>query len=155
LIKIIKLTYIFMPKMIITADACCKIPNANIKGRIGRGKSACGVVIIDEYGNENLFKKYLGEMTVPEAEFRALIYALDCASAIGRRDVEIWMDSELVIKWMNGEYRMKKEHIRPLFDEAKKNSQRFKSVSFFHHPRSTELAKKADALANEAFLDCQ
>lgn len=144
-----------MAKMIIATDACCKIPNANIPGRIGKGKAACGVVIIDEQGNETLLKSYLGEMTVPEAEFRALIYALDCASGIGRRDVEVWMDSELVINWMNGVYRMKKEHIRPLFDEAKKNSQRFHSVSFFHHRREAELAKKADILANEAFSEHQ
>jgi ribonuclease HI len=143
-----------MIKMI--ADACCKIPNSNIKGRIGRGKAACGILIIDDNGNEFTFKKYLGDqLTVPEAEFKALIYGLDQASGICRNEVEVWMDSELVINWMNGAYRMKKEHIRPLFDEAKKNCHRFKSVSFNHHSRGSVSAKKADVLANAAFRESQ
>ncbi|MCP4580205.1 MAG: ribonuclease HI family protein [candidate division Zixibacteria bacterium] len=144
-----------MPKAKIIIDACCKVKNAHIKGRSGKGKAACGVLIINEKGEETTFKKYLGEMTVPEAEFRALIFALDQAVSIVRYDIEVWMDSELVIKWMNGEYRMKKDHIRPLFDEAKKYSQRYKSVEFLHHSRKSTNAKKADKLANEAFMEVQ
>jgi ribonuclease HI len=146
---------IIMVKAKIIVDACCKIPEAHIKGRFGKGKSACGVLVINETGEEYFFKKYLGEMSVPEAEFKALIFALDEAVSISRRDVEVWMDSELVIKWMNGEYRMRKEHIRPLFDEAKKLTQRYKNVSFYHHSRETINAKKADKLANQAFEESQ
>ena len=144
-----------MPKAKIIVDACCKIKDANIRGRAGRGKAACGVLIINEKGEEYPLKKYLGEMTVPEAEFRGLIFALDQAVSIVRNEVEVWMDSELVIKWMNGEYRMKKDHIRPLFDEARKYSQRYREVNFLHHPRTAENAKKADKLANEAFDEAQ
>jgi len=140
-----------MKKVKIIIDACCHIKNAHIKGRSGKGKAACGVLIIDERDNEFKFSKYLGEMTVPEAEFRGLIFALDQAVAISRWDVEVWMDSELVIKWMKGEYRMKKEHIRPLFDEAKKYTERFRSVEFFHHDRESKLARKVDNLAKQEY----
>lgn len=136
-----------MTKAKIIVDACCHIPQAHQKGRAGRGKSACGVLIIDERGNESEFSKYLGEMTVPEAEFQGLIFALDQAVAITRWDIEVWMDSELVVRWMTGEYRMRKEHIRPLFDEAKRYEQRFRSVEYFHHSSNSKYAKRADQLA--------
>lgn len=135
----------------IIVDAHCQIPNAHIPGRMGRGKSSCGALVIDEHGNEHEFGKYLGELTVPEAEFQGLIFALEEASAITRYDVEVWMDSELVIRWMRGEYRLKKQHIRPLFDQAKRNAVRFASVEYFHHDRESLLAKRADAIARAEY----
>jgi len=139
----------------IVVDACCHIPEAHIKGRAGRGKAACGVLIIDEEGNEQEFSKYLGECTVPEAEFRGLIFALDKASAITRGNVEVWMDSKLVVKWMTGEYRMRKEHIRSLFDEAKILERRFSKVNYFHHPHNSKLAKRADKIAEDKYREYQ
>lgn len=144
-----------MSKAKIIVDSCCNIEKAHIKGRAGRGKAACGVLVIDERGNEHEFTKYLGEMTSPEAEFRGLIFGLDQATAVIRWGVEVWMDSELVIKWMTGEYRMKKEHIRPLFDEATKYALRFKSVEYFHHSRESKYAKRVDKLAKLAFEKSQ
>lgn len=140
-----------MDKTKVSVDACCHIPNAHLLGRSGKGKAACGVLIIDHKGQEHKFSSYLGEMTAPEAEFRGLIFALDQAVAITRFDIEVWMDSELVINWMTGKYRMKKEHIRPLFDKAKKYAQRFNSVEYFHHSRNSSLAKKADKIAEEEY----
>ncbi|MCJ7740568.1 ribonuclease HI family protein [Candidatus Microgenomates bacterium] len=140
-----------MNKTKVIVDACCHIPNAHILGRIGKGKAACGVLVIDHSGQEYEFSKYLGEMTVPEAEFRGLIFALDQTVGITRYDIEVWMDSELVVNWMTGKYRMRKEHIRPLFDEARKNAQRFNSVEYFHHSRSTLLGKRADRLSEQEY----
>ena len=139
----------------IIVDARVYIPEAHKLGRLTKGKSSCGVLVIDEKGEEYEFKKYLGEMTVPEAEFRGLIFALNQADSVSRYDIEVRMDSELVIKWMRGEYRMRKEHIKPLFDEAKKYEQRFKSVEYIHHPKTSNLAKKAHRLAEEAYDESQ
>lgn len=136
-------------KMII--DACCKIPDANKPGRSYRGKSSCGILIIDEKGDEHERSMYLGEMTVPQAEFNGLLYALDIAAEYTRGKIEVWMDSELVIKWMTGDYRLKKEHIKPLFDEAKQLEKRYKEVKYFHHRRDSELAKKVDKIAQIEF----
>jgi len=133
-----------MSKAKVIVDACVHIPGAHIAGRVGRGKAACGVLMIDEQGNEQELGNYL-------AEFRGLIFALDQASAVTRWDVEVWMDSELVIKWMTGEYRMRKDHIRPLFDEAKKLGGRFRSIQYFHHLGTSPLAKRADQLAEQEY----
>ena len=141
-----------MNKLKIITDACCHIPNAHIRGRVGRGFSACGVLILDVQGQTVAeLGKYLGEMTVPEAEFNALIFALDNAVNYTRNELEIWMDSELVVRWMNGDYRMHKVHIKPLFDEAKKLEGRYDKVTYFHHPNTTPLAKQADGLANKEY----
>jgi len=133
----------------IYVDARCHIANAHLKGRSGYGKSACGVLIIDTNGNEYEFSKYLGDKTVPEAEFEALVYALDKASEVLPRNqnIEVWMDSELVIKWMNKEYRLKKQHIKPLYDQAYTLSQRFTNVKYHHHSRDSVFAKRADRIA--------
>ncbi len=144
-----------MSKAKIISDACCHKPNAHIKGSSGKGKSACGALIIDEYGNENEFSKYLGEMTPPQAEFHGLIFALDKAAGITRGDVDVYMDSELVINWMNGKYRLKKDHIKPLFDEAKKNANRFNSVEYFQQSRTTTLGIRVDQLAEAEYKKFQ
>lgn len=141
-----------VPKIIV--DATCKIPNAHLKGRAGVGKAACGVLIIDGNGQEYEYASYLGEKTVPQAEFEGLIFALDKSCEILRRNqhVEVWMDSELVVKWMNKVYRLKKEHIKPLFDKACSLAQRFDGVTYFHHPREATLAKRADSLAQAEYM---
>ena len=142
-----------MNKIKIISDATCRIKDANKKGRLGYGYAACGFVILNESG-EILAEgsKYLGEKTVPQAEMTGLITALDQGAAYGRRDVEIWMDSELVIKWMNGDYRMKKDEIRKLFDQVKQKEQRFKGeVKYFHHRRNAKWAIYADKLANDEY----
>lgn len=136
-----------MSKAKIVSDACCHKPSAHIRGSSGKGKSACAALIIDEYGSEHEFSRYLGEMTPPQAEFHGLIFALDKAVGITRGEVEVFMDSELVINWMNGKFRLKKEHIKPLFDEARKMVGRFKSVEFFQQSRSTVLGIRVDKLA--------
>ncbi len=94
---------------------------------------------------------YFGDMTPPQAEYNTLIKALDKAAAICRDEIEVWMDSELVIKQMNGDYGIKSDNMKPLYDEVKKISGRFKEVKFFHHPRGTKLAKRADQLAEQEY----
>ncbi len=140
-----------VPRIIV--DATCQIQDTHIKGRAGVGKAACGVLIIDTNGEEYESSSYLGEKTVPEAEFEGLIFALDKASGILRRNqhVEVWMDSELVVKWMNKVYRLRKEHIKPLFDKANDLAQRFEDVKYFHHSREAGLAKRADKLAHAKY----
>ena len=135
----------------IIIDACCKVPDANKPGRACRGKSTCGVLIIDEYGKEHERSCYLGEMTPPQAEFNGLVFALDIGTEYTRREIEIWMDSELVIKWMTGDYRLKKEHIKLLFDKAKQLEKRYKRIKYFHHGRGSQLAKRADRIAEDEF----
>jgi len=137
-----------MQKIIV--DACCHVQSAHIKGRGGIGKSAFGVLILDGNGNEHEFSKYLGDKTPPQAEFEGLVFALDKASEVLNRNkpIEVWSDSELVVKWMNKEYSLRQEHIKPIYDEATLKAQRFIVVDYFHHSRNTAYAQRADKLAN-------
>ena len=89
----------------------------------------------------------LGELTINQAEYRTLIYALGKASAICEEKIDVWMDSELAVKQLNGEYRVKSENMKPLYDEVKKLEARFARVQYFHHSRTALLARRADQLA--------
>lgn len=135
----------------IIVDACCHVPDAHLKGRAIRGNSACGVLIINEYGDEKEFSKFLGEMTPPEAEFNGLIFALDNGVDLTTGEIEVWMDNELVIKWMKKEYRMHKPHIRPLFDKAKQYENRYKSVEYFWHPEKSTFAQRVHKIASREY----
>lgn len=134
-------------KIKIACDACCHKPNAHL-GLVGKGESAGGIIFMDE--NDVViseFGVYLGDMTPPQAEYSTLIKALDKAAGYCRGEVEVWMDSELVVKQMNGDYGIKSENMKPLFHEVKKLEERFEKVCYFHHGRDTALGKKADKLA--------
>jgi len=139
-------------KLKVVCDACCHVPNAHLLSRGGKGKSAGGVIFIDENGAVvSEFGIYLGELTPPQAEYGTLIKAIDKASAICRDHIEVWSDSEFVVKQLNGDYGIKSENMKPLYDEVKKLEGRFRTVKYFHHGRSATLAKKADQLAEREY----
>ncbi len=140
-------------KIKIVTDACCKVPNAHIPGRRNKGHSACAVLLVGE--NDEIissYSKYLGEVTISQAEYQGLIFALDKAAEICRGEAEVWMDSEFVVRQLNGDYGIKSENMKPLYHQVKTLEQRFlKGVKYFHHPRTARLAKKADQLANAEY----
>ena len=138
-------------KIKIVCDACCHKPNANL-GLVGKGKSAGGIIFLDELGSSvSEFGVYLGEKTPPQAEYTTIIRALDKAAGICRGDIEVWTDSEFIVKQMNGDYGIKSENMKPLYDEVKKLEKRFNDVKYFHHGRETKLAKRADQLAEQEY----
>jgi len=138
-------------KIKIVCDACCHIPQAHTYGRAGRGKSAGGMIFINNGDIVSEFGVYLGELTPPQAEYTTLINALDRASAICRGDVEVWLDSEFVVRQLNGDYGIKSENMKPLYHEVKKLEDRFSNVRYFHHGSSAVLAKRADRLAEQEY----
>ncbi|MBN2847574.1 MAG: ribonuclease HI family protein [Coriobacteriia bacterium] len=91
---------------------------------------------------------YLGETTNNVAEYEAVLWGLRAALAAGASCVEVRADSELVVKQMNGAYRVKSPGLRPLFLEAQQLRRRFERVDFVHVRR--EANAEADALANQA-----
>ncbi len=124
---------------------------ANIDGgsRGNPGPASYGVVIRDGRGEiVAKLKKYIGRMTNNVAEYYGLIAALDYAESHGVRAMRIESDSELLVKQMRGQYKVKSEDLRPLFERAKKMSQAFDSFRIEHVYR--EQNREADALANEA-----
>lgn len=124
---------------------------ANIDGaaRGNPGPASYGVVIRDGSGElVAKLKKYIGRMTNNVAEYYGLIAALDYAESHGIRSLRIESDSELMVKQMQGQYKVKSDDLRPLFERAKKMSQGFESFRIDHVYR--EQNREADALANEA-----
>ncbi len=91
---------------------------------------------------------YLGETTNNQAEYRALIMVMKKAQSLGATELECYLDSELVVKQLNREYKVKNKDLAPLFLEVHNVSLSFKKVSFHHVPR--EKNSIADGLANQA-----
>ena len=124
---------------------------ANIDGgsRGNPGPAAYGVVIRDPRGEiVARLKKYIGRTTNNVAEYYGLIAALDYAQSNSIRALQVESDSELLVKQMRGQYKVKSADLQPLFERAKKMSQSFASFQIRHVYR--EQNREADALANEA-----
>src|SRR5437879_7824584 len=108
---------------------------ANIDGgsRGNPGPAAYGVVIRDGRGEiVAKLKKYIGRMTNNVAEYYGLIAAMDYAQSHGIRALRIESDSELLVKQMRGQYKVKSEDLRPLFERAQKMSKGFDSFRIEH-----------------------
>lgn len=124
---------------------------ANIDGgsRGNPGPAAYGVVIRDGKGEVVArLKKYIGQNTNNVAEYFGLIAALDYAQTHGIRALRVESDSELMVKQMRGQYKVKSEDLKPLFERAKKMSQTLESFRIDHVCR--EQNREADALVNQA-----
>ncbi len=91
--------------------------------------------------------EYLGHTTNNVAEYQAVLLGLKGALTLGVASIEVRADSELLIKQLKGEYRVKSPGLRPLFEEAKRLLTRFASVKLTHVRR--ELNGEADRLANQ------
>ncbi|MCE5296768.1 MAG: ribonuclease HI family protein [Euryarchaeota archaeon] len=114
------------------------------------GKAAYAFLICSE--DDKIVKKgsrFLGTMTNNEAEYHGLIAALKEARSMGATHVSVTMDSELVVKQVKGEYRMKADNLRPLLDEARALLGQFIGHDIRNVPRENEMISKADDLVNE------
>ena len=98
-----------------------------------------------EEGAEEHFEA-LGRTTNNVAEYRALLMALARAAELGAEDVEILSDSELLVRQINGHYRVKADHLKPLVSEAVRRAKGFRRFSIAHVRR--EQNRNADRLAN-------
>ena len=91
---------------------------------------------------------YIGEATNNVAEYNGLLEGLRRAASLGADQVEFFSDSELMVRQMNGEYRVKNENLRPLFEEACRLVSEFADFRITHVPR--EKNTEADKLAGRA-----
>lgn len=113
------------------------------------GPAGIGVVVEDGEGNQlATYYEYIGEATNNEAEYRALIAGLQKVLVMKPRSVEIVMDSELVVKQIQGEYRVKSAGLLPLFKEALDLLGKISRWSIKHVDRAENAM--ADKLANRA-----
>ena len=113
------------------------------------GLAAIGATIKDEQGNLIAsISQRIGTTTNNQAEYRAIIAALEKAVSLGARDVELRSDSELVVKQIKGWYRVKKATLRPLYQKAVQLIGSLETFTITHIPR--EQNREADRLANKA-----
>ena len=92
-------------------------------------------------------KKFLGETTNNQAEYTAIIIGLEKAQELGVEEIDVVLDSELAVKQLNREYKVKHPEIAKRFLEVWNLQQGFKKVTYRHVRR--EFNKEADALVNE------
>jgi probable phosphoglycerate mutase len=126
---------------------------ANIDGgsRGNPGPAGYGVRVERDDGTISELKESLGMATNNVAEYSGLLAALRWAVAHGIRSLHIRSDSELLVKQMKGEYRVKNPGLQPLYEEARGLIRQVGRVTFEHVRR--EFNKDADRLANEAMDD--
>jgi ribonuclease HI len=122
---------------------------ANIDGgsRGNPGPAGYGVRI-ERDGDIIELKQSIPLATNNVAEYRGLLAALTWAVENGIEELRIRSDSELLVKQMRGEYRVKHPGLQPLYEEARALARRLRRVTFEHVRR--ELNRDADRLANEA-----
>ncbi len=113
------------------------------------GLAAIGATIKDEQGRLIArISQGIGRTTNNQAEYRAVIAALEEAIRLGARQVELNSDSEFVVKQIKGEYRVKKAALKPLYQRVKQLQSGLESFTINHIPRQQN--KEADRLANMA-----
>lgn len=122
------------------------------------GPAAIGIVISDERLVIKKYSEYLGQATNNQAEYQAVIFALKKVKALfGKKkakimEIEIRLDSELITKQLNHQYKIKEKNLQPLFIKIWNLILDFGQVSFKYISR--EENKEADRLVNQV-LDSQ
>jgi ribonuclease HI len=118
------------------------------------GPAAIGIVITIPPNDKKQYSQYIGKTTNNQAEYSALIFALKKLKQIfGKNkikdlEVECYLDSELVVRQLNGKYKILEKGLQPLFLEVWNLKIDFKNVNFNYIPR--EENKEADKLVNQA-----
>lgn len=116
------------------------------------GPSAIAYVICDLENNvvEN-YGEYLGHITNNQAEYQALLAGLKRAESLGVKKLIVHMDSELVVKQLNGLYKIKNQELKPLYEKSKNLEKAFADIKIVHVPRA--LNKLADKQVNKILDD--
>jgi ribonuclease HI len=116
------------------------------------GEAGCGAAILDENGTVvKELSRYLGHATNNVAEYEGLLMGLEALLELGKKRVRVQSDSQLLVRQLNGEYRVKDEKLKKLFHKAVALLNEFDAYRIVYLPR--ELNKLADRLANQGIDD--
>ncbi|MGM0471603.1 MAG: ribonuclease HI family protein [Bacillota bacterium] len=111
------------------------------------GPAGIGVVILDDSNNcQARIADYIGRATNNEAEYQAIITALEAAVNYEVDEIDLYSDSQLVVKQVTGEYQVRSEKLKPYYQQIKKLLSQLSDCRFHHLPR--EENQEADKLAN-------
>lgn len=123
--------------------------NSDGGARGNPGPGAIGGIVRKEGEILTKYSEFIGErVTNNVAEYEALIKALDMAIKFGK-EVTCILDSELVVRQMLGEYKVKNPKLRELFLKAQKAQDKFDKVRYLHARRDDKFQEIADGLVNE------
>ncbi len=117
------------------------------------GPAGAGVVIKDSAGRIlDEFSAYLGPLTNNQAEYQALLLGLGRVGALSpnkaKTQIQVHLDSELLVRQLSGQYRVKSKSLKILYEKVKKMEQEFQKLSYAHRPRAENSL--ADKLVNRA-----
>ncbi len=112
------------------------------------GKAGIGIVFMQNGKVIETISEYIGEKTNNEAEYIALLRALEIAQSLKAKSIQIFSDSELVVKQIKREYAIRQEHLKKLYQKALSLISKFESFEITHVERS--LNTQADRLAKSA-----
>jgi ribonuclease HI len=113
------------------------------------GPAGVGVVIKDADGRPLArIARYLGIRTNNQAEYEGVVLALETAAGYQPAHLDLFMDSELIVRQLQGAYRVRRPQLLPLYERSRALLRRFPSVVLHHVPRAAN--RQADALANKA-----
>lgn len=146
LIQAVQQQSLFSEPVADTALACQLFSDGASRGN--PGEAGAGSVLLDGKGQELAARsRYLGQCTNNVAEYKALVLGLQSALELGCARLEIFLDSQLIVRQIQGQYKVKNAALKPLFEEVKALLGELKHWSIAHVPR--EQNKRADALANQ------
>lgn len=114
------------------------------------GPSAVAFLIFSDQKLLFSHKENIGKSTNNVAEYTALIKALEKASGLSRGEVACFSDSQLMVSQLNGSYKVRKPHLKPLFEKVKALEKGFEKVAYKHLNRTDPTISKADSMVNEA-----
>ena len=153
----------FVTNLVEDALAKEKLPQENMPEAIGGtlhlftdggsrgnpGQAAIGCILVDPKRGVTLREhgEAIGIETNNVAEYRALIEGLTLAEQYHPNHLLCFLDSELIVRQISGEYRVKMPTLQPLFDEIQELIRKFPDVTFKHIPREDNF--RADALVNK------
>jgi len=120
------------------------------------GPSAYAMVICSHDGKVlHEHARFIGVATNNEAEYKAMVAGLEEVKRLGADEVDVTSDSELMVRQVNGQYRMKAENLRPLLEQVKGLMSSFRSANMTHAHREHPMIARADALLNRELDDME
>lgn len=133
-----------------TNKACTLYTDGAARGN--PGEAGAGAVLVGPDGDElGVRSLYLGQCTNNVAEYQALIAGLELADRSGCRVLKICLDSELIVRQIQGAYKVKNAHLKPLYEKVRSSLAKLEKWEIRHVPR--EENARADALANQGIDD--
>lgn len=113
------------------------------------GPAGAGAILVEPSGQVvDKLGKFLGHQTNNFAEYTGLLMGLKRAKELGVREVEVFADSELMIRQLGGRYQVRSPSLRPLYEETLQLLNAFERVKLVHVPR--EMNRAADEMSNRA-----